>query len=438
MVAATVLIPTHNHGQTLAHAVASVQTQTLQDLELFIVGDGVTDETRDCIAELAKEEPRIRFFDFPKGPRKGEIHRHNALNEATGRIVAYLGDDDLWLPNHLAVLDQLLSDSDFGHTLHIGLDSQGELFAFASDLEFPHFRKKMLTELYNRFDFTFGAHTLEAYRRLPCGWDIPPPEFPYADLYMWRKFLAEPWCRARSVMVPTGICSQTHLRPHLTNRQRADELAYWLGESIKPEFHEMLWRRVAAIFARDLIRHEIGHETAVTIITEHSKTRLEQESQITEHLRSRHELERQITEHSKTRHEMERQITEHSKTRHELERQITEHSKTRHELERQITEHLRTRHELERQITEHLKTRHELESQITEHLRTRHELERQISEHSRTRNELDNQIATLQTRVAVGSDALNDVSMQLSALKKSRLLKIGRTLRRVAGQAMPY
>jgi uncharacterized coiled-coil protein SlyX len=216
----------------------------------------------------------------------------------------------------------------------------------------------MLTELYNRFDFTFGAHTLEAYRRLPYGWDAPPPEFPYADLYMWRKFLAEPWCRARSVMVPTGICTQTHLRPHLTNRQRADELAYWRGESIKPEFHEMLWRKVAASFGRDLIRHETGHETAITMIKS--------------------------------------------------------------------------------QIAEHSRIRQELESQIAEHSRIRQELESQIAEHSRIRQELESQIATLEARVAESTGTLNDVSTQLSALRRSRLLKIGRVLRRLAGQAIPY
>ena len=41
MPSASVLIPTHEHAATLAYAVASVQRQTVDDIEILIVGDGV-------------------------------------------------------------------------------------------------------------------------------------------------------------------------------------------------------------------------------------------------------------------------------------------------------------------------------------------------------------------------------------------------------------
>jgi glycosyltransferase involved in cell wall biosynthesis len=258
MTAATVLIPTHEHVEPLRHAVASAQAQTLQDFELFIVGDGVTDATRALVAELSAADPRIRFFDFPKGPRKGETHRHAALQHARGRIVAYLGDDDCWLPPHLATLDALLTEADFGHTVQVGIDAERRIVALAADLANPAFRARMLTELFNRFDFTFAGHTLAAYRRLPHGWRTTPPEFPWTDLYMWRQFLAEPWCRARSAMVPTGINTWTHQRPHLGDRERAEELAYWRAQAGEPEFRERLWRLVAQSLATQSVVHELG------------------------------------------------------------------------------------------------------------------------------------------------------------------------------------
>src|SRR5690348_7825919 len=128
MPAATVLIPTHDHAATLPIAIASVQEQTLQDFELFVVGDGAGDDTRRAMSEICARDARISFLDLPKGPRKGEIHRHAALKNANGRFVAYLGDDDLWMPTHLETLDAALEDADFAHSLHLGIDEQGKLF----------------------------------------------------------------------------------------------------------------------------------------------------------------------------------------------------------------------------------------------------------------------------------------------------------------------
>lgn len=256
-VAATVLIPTHDHADPLRHSVASAQAQSLQDIELFIVGDGVGDATRELVAELSAGDARIRFFDFPKGPRMGEIHRHTALGYASGRFVAYLGDDDLWMPCHLETLDAALMGVDFAHTLQLGINQDGQLLIFAADLENPAFRSRMLSEIFNRFDFTVAGHTLAAYRRLPHGWRTTPPEFPWTDLYMWRQFLSEPWCRARSIIVPTCINTWTHLRPHLTSQERARELACWRTRIATPGFREGLWQVIGEKLAKEAVRHEL-------------------------------------------------------------------------------------------------------------------------------------------------------------------------------------
>src|SRR5256885_893248 len=87
---ATILIPTFDHGPMIRSPLESALAQTAGNTEIFVVGDGAPDVTRDVVGELAERDPRIRFFDNPKGPRHGEIHRHAALAEARGRIVLYL------------------------------------------------------------------------------------------------------------------------------------------------------------------------------------------------------------------------------------------------------------------------------------------------------------------------------------------------------------
>ena len=88
MCRASVLIPTHGRrAATLPLAVASVQAQGIDDIEILIIGDGVDDAVRSTVEGLRAADARIRFFDFPKGPRNGEIHRDGVLRQARGRIV---------------------------------------------------------------------------------------------------------------------------------------------------------------------------------------------------------------------------------------------------------------------------------------------------------------------------------------------------------------
>ena len=266
MKAATVLIPTHERAESLRLAVQSVQEQTLRDFELFIVGDGAPAQARELASDLCAGDQRIRFFDFEKAPGQGELNRHRALQEAQGRIVAYLGDDDCWMPNHLAVIDALLNEADFCHTLQVGIDRDRRIVVLPADLRNRAFRERMLSDVFNRFDFTFAGHTLEAYRRLPYGWRTTPADFPWTDLYMWRQFLAEPWCRVNSAMIPTGINTWSHQRPQLSDSERAEELAFWRGRLADPAFREGLWRQTADQFAVDAVAFEmeLHHVNAAT------------------------------------------------------------------------------------------------------------------------------------------------------------------------------
>ena len=91
--------PTQNHGPTLRASIASALRQT-SPVEIFVIGDGVPDETRQILHEITNFDMRVLFFDHPKGPCHGEIYRHRALLQERGRIVCYLADDDLYLPHH--------------------------------------------------------------------------------------------------------------------------------------------------------------------------------------------------------------------------------------------------------------------------------------------------------------------------------------------------
>jgi len=259
MVAATVLIPTHDHAGTLPYAVASVQRQTMQDFELLIVGDGVSGDTREVVAGLAASEPRLRFFDNPKGARHGEDHRHAALAAARGRIVCYLADDDLWLPDHLAALAALLEDCDFGHTMLTDVTVEGQLLFGPWDLSEPSTRARALVDNFNRVSLCLAGHTREAYLRLPRGW-FPAPLDLQSDLHMWRRFLAEPWCRVRSAMQVTTLRFGAKGRPGWTAAQRAEELRAWSVRAGEPGFATWLAATAVRMLASECVAYRLALE----------------------------------------------------------------------------------------------------------------------------------------------------------------------------------
>ena len=60
-IAATVIVPTHDHGPTLRFALASALAQTVEDIEVLVVGDGVPNVTHEIVGELSRRDERVRF-----------------------------------------------------------------------------------------------------------------------------------------------------------------------------------------------------------------------------------------------------------------------------------------------------------------------------------------------------------------------------------------
>jgi hypothetical protein len=234
MARATVLIPTHDHADTLLRSIPTAQRQTVEDIEIFVVGDGVPDRTREIMGAFIGDDQRIRFFDNAKAPRNGEIHRAAALRHARGRIVCYLSDDDLWLPDHLECLERALSEADLAHSLHVQAHPSGALWPILFDLRVPVYREGLQRRNQNGFGLSFGGHTMEAYRRLPGGWRTTPAGVP-TDLYMWQQFLDQDWCRPFSLLRPTGIHFPSYMRRGWSLEQRTAELDRWLPRLVQPD-----------------------------------------------------------------------------------------------------------------------------------------------------------------------------------------------------------
>jgi len=78
---------------------ASVLAKTHDEFQLHILADGSGDETASIVS--AFDDPRIRFYRFPKAPGFGYGLRNDLLRKTAAPYVAYMTDDDLWFPDHL-------------------------------------------------------------------------------------------------------------------------------------------------------------------------------------------------------------------------------------------------------------------------------------------------------------------------------------------------
>lgn len=106
-----VIIPTYNRSSLVKDAICSVLAQTELDLEVIVVDDGSTDDTRSTVKSLNDE--RVMYFYKANGGTPSA--RNFGLSKANGEYVAFLDHDDLWPANYLEVMvSSLEKNSEFG------------------------------------------------------------------------------------------------------------------------------------------------------------------------------------------------------------------------------------------------------------------------------------------------------------------------------------
>lgn len=94
----SVVIPTYNRASLLDCAIRSVLAQTLSNLEIICVDDASTDNTEEVVKKYS--DPRICYIRHETN-RGGSAARNSGIRAATGDYIAFLDDDDEWLPEKI-------------------------------------------------------------------------------------------------------------------------------------------------------------------------------------------------------------------------------------------------------------------------------------------------------------------------------------------------
>jgi glycosyltransferase involved in cell wall biosynthesis len=101
----SVVIPAFNQAAYLRLALESVINQTYKNLEIIVIDDGSTDNTRQLVEEYAKNDLRIIYIYQENDRSFGLGSRNWGMLNATGDWIALLDQDDIWYPRKIE--DQL-------------------------------------------------------------------------------------------------------------------------------------------------------------------------------------------------------------------------------------------------------------------------------------------------------------------------------------------
>ncbi|MCB1043918.1 MAG: glycosyltransferase family 2 protein [Acidobacteria bacterium] len=104
----TVVTATYNRSNVLAYTIRSVLAQTFPDWELWVIGDCCTDDTETVVKLF--NDPRIHFVNLPQNIGEQSGPNNEGMRRARGSYIAFLNHDDLWYPDHLERLVNLIEN----------------------------------------------------------------------------------------------------------------------------------------------------------------------------------------------------------------------------------------------------------------------------------------------------------------------------------------
>lgn len=106
----SVVIPTYHRPLLVKRATQSALAQTLTDIEVIVVIDGPDAETRAALAQI--DDPRLRVIELQTN--QGSCATRNAgIEAAQATWVAFLDDDDEWMPQKLQLQLQAAQNSQY-------------------------------------------------------------------------------------------------------------------------------------------------------------------------------------------------------------------------------------------------------------------------------------------------------------------------------------
>lgn len=118
MARVSIVIPTFNRALFIERAVRSVLAQTYSDIEVVVVDDGSTDDTKTVLTSLAREDVRVRCL-YHRTNRGANAARNTGCYVASGEYIAFLDSDNEWLPSKLELQMEVFEQSNSNNRIGV-------------------------------------------------------------------------------------------------------------------------------------------------------------------------------------------------------------------------------------------------------------------------------------------------------------------------------
>ena len=124
----SIVTPVFNASRYLAKTIESVLAQTYQNWELLLSDDLSTDDSLTIAKSFQEKDQRIKILESEENTGPAGC-RNRAIRAASGKYIAFLDSDDLWVPEKLQVQVQFMEKGgyDLCYSSYQKIDEQGDI-----------------------------------------------------------------------------------------------------------------------------------------------------------------------------------------------------------------------------------------------------------------------------------------------------------------------
>ena len=155
----SVVIPSYNRFEYLKNAIDSVLSQTYNNFEIIVINDGSTQD--EYYSEKLPNKVKVINLETNQknvlGYVSNEYVRNFGIKAAEGKYLAFLDDDDIWMPNKLEIQLNAMKEKKFKFSSTEGYFGEG---VFSKLKEYPLYNNEkfysIISKKYSKTPFSIN------------------------------------------------------------------------------------------------------------------------------------------------------------------------------------------------------------------------------------------------------------------------------------------